>query len=93
VEKSRLKKLKRKKFIKPLFLCLFLLSLTSVDKALKAFIFNMYRDSKPCGQVRLRGLDNRCKPVDEWGGYPQRWLSSVLKGVYQPSSGPVIHRA
>jgi hypothetical protein len=58
------KKIKRKKFIKSLFLCLFLLSTLSVDNVPKAFIFNVYRDSKPCGHVPLRGLDNRCKPVD-----------------------------
>ncbi|AEA72205.1 Hypothetical protein PSEBR_m1754 [Pseudomonas brassicacearum subsp. brassicacearum NFM421] len=93
MENSRLKKLKRKKFIKSLFLCLFLLSHLSVDNVAQAFIFNMYRDSKPCGQVAMRGLDNRCKPVDEWACYPQRRLSSVLKGVYQPTSMAVIHRA
>jgi hypothetical protein len=47
-----------------LFLCLFLLTDLSVDRLIQTFIFNVYRDSKPCGHVPRRPLDNRCKPVD-----------------------------
>jgi hypothetical protein len=93
VENSRLNKLKREKFIKPLFLCLFLLSHDSVDKTLQAFIFKLYRESKPCANLAVRLLDNQCKPVDEWCGYPQRQLYPAFEAAYQPTSAAVIHRA
>ena len=64
-----------------------------MDRSLQAFIFNMYRDSKPCGHVPMRPLDNRFKPVDERGAYPQGRLSSVLRPCYQLPLVAVIHRA
>ena len=93
MDESQTIEIKREKFIKSLFLCLFLLSLLSVDRSLQAFIFNMYRDSKPCVHVPMRALDNRFKPVDERGGYPRRGLYPVLEPCYQLPLVAVIHRA
>jgi hypothetical protein len=38
-------------------------------------------------------LDNRCKPVDERGCYPQGGLYPVFWPCYQLTSEAVIHRA
>ncbi|CAI8959839.1 Secreted protein [Pseudomonas donghuensis] len=77
--------IKREKFIKALFLCLFLVRHLSVDKVLQAFIYLMYRDSKPCGLPGMSVLDKRFKPVDEMASYPQGELSSALRASYQRS--------
>ncbi|WP_236422798.1 hypothetical protein, partial [Pseudomonas syringae] len=65
--------------------CLFLLSYLSVDRTLQAFIFNVYRDSKVCVHVGMRGLDNRLEPVDKIATCPQGDLSSGLHPAYPPS--------
>jgi hypothetical protein len=93
VDEVQIIEIKRERFIKSLFLCLFILSLFSVDRSLQAFIFNMYSDSKVCGHVARRGVDNRSKPVGKSDGYPQVRFSSVFRPCYQPSLRPVIHRA
>jgi hypothetical protein len=56
--------IKKKKFIKSLFLCLCLERQGSVDKLLQAFVFVMYRELKLCGHVLRSPLDNAFKPVD-----------------------------
>jgi hypothetical protein len=85
VDEWRAIEIKREKFIKALFLCLFLCTTLSVDKVLQAFIYLMYRDSKPCGLVAMSVLDKRFKPVDEMPTYPQARLSPALKVSYQRS--------
>jgi hypothetical protein len=50
--------IKEEKFIKALFLCLFLCTALSVDKPLQALNYVMYREIKPCGWSGLRGMDN-----------------------------------
>jgi hypothetical protein len=93
VDESQIIEIKRERFIKSLFLCLFILSLFSVDRFIQPFIFNVYSDSKVCGHVAMRPLDNRCKPVGKSDGYPQARFSSVFRPCYQLSPGAVIHRA
>jgi hypothetical protein len=77
--------IKREKFIKALFLCLFLVRHLSVDKPLQPLFHLMYRGSKGCGLVAMRGLDKRLKPVDETPTYQQGELSPALRPGYQPS--------
>jgi len=50
--------IKEEKFIKALFLCLFLCTALSVDKPLQAMSYAMYREIKPCGWSAMRALDN-----------------------------------
>ncbi|CAI8996465.1 hypothetical protein EMIT0357P_80161 [Pseudomonas marginalis] len=64
MDESQTIEIKREKFIKSLFLCLFLLGNVSVDRSLQAFIYNVYSDSKVCGHVPMRPLDKCFKPVD-----------------------------
>ncbi|WP_232925322.1 hypothetical protein, partial [Pseudomonas synxantha] len=64
VDESQTIEIKREKFIKSLFLCLFLLRYFSVDRLLQTFIYNVYRGSKVCGHVPMRALDKYFKPVD-----------------------------
>jgi hypothetical protein len=47
----------REKFIKALFLCLFLCTSLSVDKTLQPMYSRLYSDSKPCAALALRALD------------------------------------
>jgi hypothetical protein len=85
VDEWRAIEIKREKFIKALFLCLFLCTTFSVDKALQASIYLMYRDSKPCGLPAMSVLDKPFKPVDEMPTYPQAELSPALRVTYQRS--------
>jgi hypothetical protein len=64
VDESQTIEIKREKYIKSLFLCLFLLSLLSVDRSLQPLIHVVYSDSKVCGHVPMSGVDKCSKPVD-----------------------------
>jgi hypothetical protein len=93
VDESQTIEIKREKFIKSLFLCLFLLTYLSVDRFTQPFIYVVYSDSKVCGHVPMRPLDKCSKPVDERGGYPQSGFYSGFRPCYQLGTEAVIHRA
>lgn len=60
----KIKKIKRKKVYKTLFLMLMLCSHLSVDRSLQAFIYVVYREIKVCVHVALGGWDKWFEPVD-----------------------------
>jgi hypothetical protein len=56
--------IKRERFIKALFLCLFIHRHISVDRSLQPLFYELYRKSKPCVHVHLSAWDKFIKPVD-----------------------------